>query len=278
MTIDFTTLPDPTITEELDYEQILESMLSDLRERDPAYIDILESDPGVKILEVAAARELILRQRINDALRATLLRYAGAADLDNLAIFYNVTRLLGETDEALRARVIERIQGSSAAGSVSWYRYHALTASPLVAEVGVDSIGPGQVQVTVLSTAEGGAADAPLLALVDAVVQSDSVRVVSDTITTVSATILTVNVAASVWLLPGTPATVFDQLEGLLRTAFAAESGLGRDVTLSWLIGALHQPGVQRVELSTPAVGVVCSPSQAPALGTIAITYAGRDR
>jgi phage-related baseplate assembly protein len=84
-TIDFSSIPAPIIIEELDYEAILEEMIADLQARDPSYTEILESDPGVKILEVAAARELTLRQRVNDALRATLLRFAIGADMDNLA-------------------------------------------------------------------------------------------------------------------------------------------------------------------------------------------------
>lgn len=277
-TIDFSSIPAPEIIEELDYETILAAMITDLQARDPSYTDILESDPGVKILEVAAARELILRQRINDALKATLLRYAGGGDLENLAAFYGVTRLVAETDEALRARVIERIMGSSTAGGRSWYRYQALTASPLIADVNVDSPFPGEVRVSVLSQQNDGTASSELLALVDDVVQSDAVRVITDTVTTVSAQIITVNVQAQIWLLPETPATVFDTLETTLRTAFANESGLGWDVALSWLIAKLQQPGVQRVILQAPTAGVVCDADMAPALGTVVLTMMGRDR
>jgi phage-related baseplate assembly protein len=277
-TIDFSSIPAPEIIEELDFETILAAMIADLQSRDPSYSEILESDPGVKILEVAAARELILRQRINDALKATLLRYASGGDLDNLAAFYGVTRLEGETDEALRLRSIERIMGSSTAGGRAWYRFQALSASPLIADANVDSPFPGQVRVSVLSTQGNGTADAELLALVDSVVQSDSVRVITDQVTTVSAQIVTVNVQAQIWLLPEAPATVFDTLEATLRADFAAESGLGWDVTLSWLIAQLQQPGVQRVMLQAPTARVICDANMAPVLGTVALTLMGRDR
>lgn len=277
-TIDFSTIPEPLIIEELDYEAILQAMIADLQSRDPAYTEILESDPGVKILEVAAARELILRQRINDALKATLLRYAIGADLENLGAFYGVNRLQDETDDELRDRTIERIMGSSTAGGRSWYRYQALTASPVIADVNVDSPFPGEVRVSVLSKQGNGIATAELLAAVDAVVQADAVRVITDTVTTVSAQIVTVNVQAQIWLLPEAPATVFTNLEQTLRTAFTAESGLGWDVTLSWLIAKLQQPGVQRVMLQAPTQGVICDANMAPALGTVQLTLMGRDR
>ena len=145
-TIDFSSIPAPEIIEELDFETILAAMIADLQSRDPSYSEILESDPGIKILEVAAARELILRQRINDALKATLLRYASGGDLDNLAAFYGVTRLEDEIDETLRLRTIDRVMGSSTAGGRSWYRFQALSASSLIADVNVDSPAPGEVR------------------------------------------------------------------------------------------------------------------------------------
>lgn len=278
MAIDFATIPLPTIIEELDFETILAEMLADLQLRDPAYTEILESDPGVKILEVAAARELILRQRINDALKATLLRYAIGGDLDNLAAFYGVTRLTGEGDAALKARTIERIMGSSSAGGASWYRYHALSASPLVRDAAVSSPEPGQVLINVLSSEGNGTASSSLLAAVSAVVQSSSVRVVTDVVTVASAAIQTVPVTAQVWLYPDTPIEVFNNLEATLRAAFAAEAGLGWDVAPSWVIAQLQQSGVQRVVLQSPAAVVVCGPNQSPALGAVSLTMSGRDR
>jgi phage-related baseplate assembly protein len=277
-TLDFSAIPAPEIIEDLDFETILAEMIADLQARDPSYTEILESDPGVKILEVAAARELIIRQRINDALKATLLRYAEGGDLDNLAAFYGVTRLEAETDAALRARVIERIMGSSTAGGSAWYRFQALSASELVKDAAVSSPAPGEVLVSILSTAGNGTASSALIEAVDDVLQSDSVRVITDTVTVAGATISTVPVTAQVYLYPETPIEVFNGLQARLQAAFTEASGLGWDVTRSWLIAQLHPAGVQRVVLTAPAADVVCGPSQAPALGTITLTMAGRDR
>jgi phage-related baseplate assembly protein len=277
-TIDFSSIPAPEIIEPLDYETILADLLADLQARDPSYTEILESDPGVKLLEVVAARELILRQRINDALQATLLRYAMAGDLDNLAAFYGVTRLAEEGDESLRLRVIERIMGSSTAGGAAWYRYQALSASELVRDAAVSSPAPGEVLVSILSTQGNGTPTSQLLSLVDDRLQDDAVRVITDTVTVAGATIITVPVTAQVYLYPDTPIEVFNNLQASLAAAFTAASGLGWDVTRSWLIAQLHPAGVQRVALTAPAADVVCGPSQAPALGAITLTMAGRDR
>lgn len=277
-TLDFSSIPAPEIIEELDYETILQAMITDLQARDPSYTEILESDPGVKILEVAAARELILRQRVNDALQATLLRFSIGADLDNLAAFYGVIRLANEQDEALRLRTIERIMGSSTAGGSAWYRYQALTSSPLVKDAAVSSPAPGEVLINVLSTEGNGTASSALLTTVNTRMQANDVRVITDTVTVQGAQILTVPVTAQVYLYPDTPVEVFTNLEQQLRDAFAVQASLGWDVTRTWLIAKLHPAGVQRVNLTAPAADVICGPGQAPALGTITLTLAGRDR
>jgi phage-related baseplate assembly protein len=276
--LDFATIPAPTIIEALDYETILQDLLDDLRARDESYTAILESDPVVKLLEVVAARELILRQRVNDALQATLLRYATGADLDNLAAFYGVVRQAEEPDSELRERTIERIKGSSTAGGAAWYRYQTLTADPRVKDAAVSSPAPGQVLINILSTENNGQASEDLIEAVEDVVLADDVRVITDTVAIEPATITTVNVAAQVWLLPDAPSTVLDGIPQAMRDALAVEGGLGFDITQSWLISKIHVTGVQRVQLTTPTASVVCGPSAAPALGTITLTLAGRDR
>lgn len=101
---------------------------------------------------------MILRQRVNDATRATMLAYASGTDLDNRAADYDVQRLLitpadpdaippveavWESDERLRYRCQMALEGLSVAGSRGAYVFHALSASPLVGDVAVDSPQPG---------------------------------------------------------------------------------------------------------------------------------------
>ena len=99
-TIDLSTLPPPSVVETLDFEAILAAMLADLQARDPAFTALVESDPAYKILEVCAYRELLIRQRVNDAARATMLAYATGADLEQIGALFGVTRLtITEADE-----------------------------------------------------------------------------------------------------------------------------------------------------------------------------------
>ena len=83
--IDLSRLPAPTVVEAIDYEMVLAALKADLVARWPDYTADLESDPAIKLLEVAAYREVLLRQRVNDAARAVLVRTALAAVLKGSA-------------------------------------------------------------------------------------------------------------------------------------------------------------------------------------------------
>lgn len=168
MDLDLKSLPAPELIEALDYETILARMIGGLVSLDPAYNAILESDPAIKVLEVAAARELILRQRVNDAFKATLIAFSGTTDLDNLGAFYGVIRKTDETDEELRVRIILRIQGSSTAGGAAWYRYQGLTASDRIRDIAVSSPAPGVVEMAVLSKEQAILLEATTAALDEA--------------------------------------------------------------------------------------------------------------
>lgn len=261
--VDFSRLPAPAVVETLDYEAILASLKADLAARLPELAPVLalESEPLVKLLEVAAWRELVLRQRVNDAARSQLLAFADGGDLDHLAAFYGVARLAGEADAALRQRVQARISGWANAGGAAHYRYWALSASVDVQDVGVVSPMPGVVQVCVL--AREGADEGAVLAAVEAVVSRDDVRVLTDTVEVISAQMVEVAIDAELVLLPGAPAALDAQLQAELPAYIRQHARLGWDLTRSWLIRELHGPFVHHVRLLSPADEVRCAPHQA---------------
>lgn len=151
MTFTISNLPEPQLIEELNYETIFRQLMEDFLDRHPDYTALLESDPAVKLLQVFAYRELVLRQRVNDSFKATLLAFAAAGDLDHLSAFYGVNRQSPETDTELRERTIERIKGSSTAGGAAWYRYQALSADNRVQDALATSPDAGEVRVAILS-------------------------------------------------------------------------------------------------------------------------------
>lgn len=161
MTIDLTQLPAPKVVEELDYETLLAQRKARLiaavpaETRDAIATTLeLETEPLTILLQENAYTELILRQRINEAAKASLLAYAEKADLDNRAADYGVTRLLvtqadpdatppieavWEDDDRLRYRCQMALEGLSVAGSRGAYLFHTLSASAQLADASVDS-------------------------------------------------------------------------------------------------------------------------------------------
>jgi phage-related baseplate assembly protein len=270
-------LPAPAVIETLDYAAIKAALLADFAARYPDYSAFLESDPAVKLIEVAAYREMLLRYRINQAARANLLAFAGGTDLDHLASFYGVERLSGESDDALRLRVRARIVGWSTGGSAAAYRYYALSAHPGIADVGVSSPAPGTVAVALLPAAlDPPVADAELVGAAQAAVTDDMVKVLTDTVVVAMATPVTVDVVASVWLHGDAADGRLAEIETALRAAVAAERRLGWDVTVSWVVAQIQRQGVYRVDVAQPLADIVIAPDGYAVLGDVALTLAGR--
>ena len=271
-------LPTPQVLETLRFETVFDALLRDFQVRYPQYSALLASDPAIKLIEVAAYRELLLRARINEAARANLLAFAVGNDLEHLGAFYGVTRLPQEQDEPLRRRIRARIMGFANAGGAAHYRYWALSASPEVADVAVDSPGPGRVRISVLPTGHSDTVPEALLETVRATVLRDDVRVLTDTVEVVPVSLVPVTVSAQIWLYPDTPMAVFEGLAPRLIRELAQAAVLGWDLTQSWLIGQLQQPGVHKVALSEPATDIRIHSTQAVRLTDVQLTFAGRDR
>jgi phage-related baseplate assembly protein len=291
--IDLSTLPAPDVIEELNFETIFAAMLADLQARDPVFNALLESDPAYKILEVAAYRELLLRQRVNDAARAVMLAYATGADLDQLGALLGVLRLVIdegdaeavppvpqvlESDTEFRRRIQLSLEGFSVAGPRGAYIFHGLSADANVLDISATSPTPGNVLITVLSRIGNGVASAPLLASVNAALNSDSIRPLTDQVTVQSASIVNFTVAAGLYVYPGPDSSVvLTKALAALNAYISQVHKIGQDVTLSGIYAALHQPGVQRVNLTQPTANVVISATQASFCTSINVTVAGTD-
>lgn len=154
--IDLNRLPPPQVVEELDFENILAQMKADLLELDAELADVLnhEAEPINKLLQITSYREVLLRQRVNEAARAVMLAYALKGDLDNLGALLNVERLVinpgdpsavppvlptYESDEPYRQRILLSLDGLSVAGPARAYIYHAMSTDGRVLDASVDS-------------------------------------------------------------------------------------------------------------------------------------------
>jgi phage-related baseplate assembly protein len=275
---DLASLPTPAVIESLSFETIFSELQAEFQSRYPDYSALLASDPAIKLLEVAAYREVLLRNRINEAAKASLLAFATGSDLDHLAAFYGVTRLMDESDEALRLRTRQRIIGFANAGGAAHYRYWALSASPEVADVEVDSPEPGRVRISVLAKGEEQTVSNAVLDAVRAVVLRDDIRVLTDTVEVVPAELMPVAVYARLWLYPDAPLETLAAIQAVFASTLAACAGLGWDLTRSWIVGQLQRAGVHKVELLSPTTDIRVAANQAVSLLSLNLDFAGRDR
>ena len=140
--IDLSKLPPPPVVEPLDFEAIRADLLADFIARYPEFSAVVESEPVLKLFEAWAYRELLLRQRINDAARSVMIATAGGADLEHLAALFGVERLTGEDDHALRYRSQLAIESFSVAGPAGAYMFHGLSASDAIKDLDVTSPAP----------------------------------------------------------------------------------------------------------------------------------------
>lgn len=274
--IDFSQLQPPIVVESLDYEAILSDIKADLISRysEAEAVLQLESEPLTKLCEVAAYRELTLRARINDAAKSVMLAYAIAEDLDHLVALYGISRLDNESDASLRSRSQLSLEGFSVAGPVQAYRYHALSASPTVRDVTVLSPSPGVVRLVVL--AQDGTPDAALLATALAAVSAESVRPLCDTVEVVAPGVIDYSVHANLICLPGPDTgTILAAAQQACQQYVADQFYLGRDIAQSGLLAALHQPGVMRVDLVSPAEHLTIASDQVANCTSIAVTMGG---
>ena len=281
-------LPDPTIIDALDFEAMYDATTADFltrwaarRAADPSLPEIttlcLESDSMVVELEAYIGREAKLRQRVNEAARAQLLAFAEGNDLEHLAAFYDVYRMAGEGDDRLRQRIILEIQGRSSGGPPARYKAVAMAADIRVASVNIYRNGRSPViNVAIYSTAPDGVASADLIAKVQSALESDKVQLVNDTIVVASAVRNVVNLAADIWLLPDADDATVTRASTELRTAWAAEQALGRDLNVSWWTSKLMIAGVAKIVPTASVTDVEAPDSEAIAIGAISLNLRGR--
>ena len=295
--IDLSQLPPPDVVEPLDFETLLAERKARLLELTPeadraalAAALELESEPITILLQENAYREALLRQHINDAARAVMLASAAGADLTHLGALFGVARqvitpadattnpptpAVFESDASLRARIQLAPESYTSCGTFEAYRFHALATRADVLDAAVLRPEPGTVRIVVLSAEGDGTPSAAQLADVLAKLQARDLRSVNDTVEVVPASVRPYSVTATLTLYPGPAAQpVIDQAQDALLAYAHATHRLGYDVSLSGIFAALHQPGVQRVTVTTPAADIVCAAHEAPQLMQMFITVA----
>lgn len=299
-TIDLSQLPRPNVIEALDFETLFSERKERLislypeEEREAVRRTLgFESEPIVKVLQESAYREVLLRQRVNEAAQAVMVAYAIGNDLEQLGANNNTPRLtivpaddeaippveeVKESDADYRQRIPAAFEGMSVAGPTGAYEFHAQSADGKVADASAISPAPAEVTISVLSRDGDGTASPELLATVSAALNDEAVRPVADRLTVQSAQIVNYQIDATLYVYPG-PAIepIMADAELRLKNYINEQRRLGRDIRLSAIYAALHTQGVQRVELAAPLADVVLDRTQAANCTDYRIRIGGSD-
>ena len=275
-----------------DAADIFTRWLARLRELDPEFDALVESDPAYKQGEINAYQLTLAFQRVNDAVRAVFLSSARGADLDQLGAAFNVSRLVinpgdpdavppvdpgYEDDEAFRERIQLSWAQLNTAGARNAYRFHAKSADNDVLDA--DAYGPethnrpGYVDVYVLSRTGDGAAGQPLLDKVNSTLNADEIRPLTDYVTVKSATIANYAVTAELEIPEGPDAsTVLNNAIDVLRSYTMLSHRIKTVIPLSAIYAALQQSGVVRVRLISPVTDLEAEAGKAPWCTAINVT------
>lgn len=299
--IDLALLPAPDVVEVLDFETIYAERKAAFlalypadKQPDVAKVLELDSEPLAILLQENAYREMTLRQRINDAARATMLASCFGADLDQRAANVNLTRLtvipaddtttpptpaVMETDESLRERVQLAYEGMSVAGPRGAYIKHARDADGRVADASAESPAPCEVVVTVLYAEGDGSVpdDSDLLAIVDAALSDEDTRPLGDRLTVQGASIINYAIDMTLFFSTSGPENEISMAAAQARVdAYRNERRrLGRSVTRAALIAAAKVEGVEDVQLDEPAENIKIEKHQAAFCTGVTIANGG---
>ncbi|WP_459614359.1 baseplate assembly protein [Bordetella sp. 2513F-2] len=297
-TIDLSQLPAPLVVEQLDYERLLEARKARIialfaadEQTAVAGALALESEPMTILVQENTERELILRQRVNDAARAVLLAFAKGSDLEHIAAEYGVSRLtiksadpntmpptpaVMEEDEDLRDRAQLAWEGLSTAGPRGAYEFHARSAHGLVADASAISPEPCDIVVSVLSREGDGTASEEVLSAVRAALSDEDVRPLGDRVTVQSSQIIQYNVVARLYLKGNGPGQEVTQQTAISACAAYVQRPRRQGVSIwrSALTAALHVEGVDHLELLEPATDILLDSTQAGTCMSLNVTIA----
>ena len=212
-----------------------------------------------------------------------------------------ITEAIVEGDDDYRARLQLALEGYTTAGSIGSYVCHGLAAFSDVKDIAIaaptfdgstngstitltpsDTVGldmplPGDVAVTVLSRTGNGSAPQATLDAVKAKLSAETIRPITDRPRIRSAEIVEYAIDANVYFDSTAPdqGVILEEAKASAERYVADLHGIGRDVTISGLHHAIHQTGIVKVALNSPASDLVISERQAGFCTNVTLNNAG---
>lgn len=270
-------LPPPQAAFVRDPEDILQGIIDKYHQLTVnEFNPLLESDPQLKQFEAQAYAIWQMELRAATFALNAFLVYADEAEVEQLGATVQVFRDAGEDLNRYRYRVALSWEARSTAGALEKYRYHSYASSTEVLDANfktpifsdferngdqvtytvVDDLGlefprPDHVLGVILSTAEDGLADQPLLDTVYNFLSAEKVRPLNDYLQLKAATVINYQVDAMLDFYPGVDKQIaINAAQTNLDNYIASRKRLGLDIAVSGLDAALHVAGVQSVHLT----------------------------
>ncbi|WP_175888776.1 baseplate J/gp47 family protein [Burkholderia cepacia] len=294
--IDLSSLPLPDALEVLDFETIFATrkaaMISlwpvDEQAEIAATLE-LESEPLTRLLQENSYRELVWRQRVNDAVRAVMLAFAMGNDLEQRAALFGLMRLtvtpadvvnnvdaVMEGDESLRERIQLAPQGFSVAGPSAAYVTKARAVDGRIIDAQTSRPQPGDVLVSLLSSDGDGTASADLCKAVQVALSAEDQRPLNDTVLVKSAEIVRYRIRAKCYTRTAVGADVLLAQAKKNAQAYADKvHRIGIGVAESAIKGVCQAAGLSRTELIEPVGDIAIARTQASYCVEIVIEYGG---
>lgn len=290
--VDISSLPAPVVIERISYEAIVAGDIADFKNRWeavraaypqaglPEYdVQMLETDPVVIALEAIAYSAMLLRDRVNVALKAILPAFAKGTNLDAIVARLGTHRATGETDAQLLERYLVALARPSA-GSYLGYRSRVLEAWPSRGDVEI--YGPtthgrrGDIDV-VLAAQQGGAVSSGIINSVYAAITEKDSKPLTDVVAVRAASVRSYAVHHRLTLAEGRNSGPILAAAISAARAFVLERYvIGQPILRTAILATGYVPGVIAVEDLSDGSNVSVTVEQVPwcALNAINISVA----
>lgn len=289
--IDLSLLPPPNAVEQFDFETIFSRKKEKLIALCPEKIrDViaatleLESEPLTIDLQQQAYSELLMRQRINEAVLATFLATATDSDLDHIGASRGLRRKVIQTadsnvyppreqilesDADFRQRIQLHPEKYAAAGPRAAYRAHALDVND-VADANPVTPVAGTVRVYIKSHQNGGIPTPELLAQVQKHLSSETRRPLCDLVEVQAAQAKTISIEYETEYDSALSKPIAQaEQDKNLQVVLAENTQLSGSLALSKIIGALDVVGAKKVKLIQPKADIQCADGEFIRIGSI---------
>lgn len=200
-----------------------------------------------------------------------------------------------ESDEKMRKRIQLAPEGFSTAGPEGAYVFHAFSSSPFVEDVSIDAPKfesfnddnvslpanvfaykavytaglsnprPGDVVVIILISKDTDITDSEVLTLVESRLSDENVRPLTDRVFVKKAVQLNYEICAEIKVSKGPGGDIAFEKSRKKIEAFVKENRkIGKNISLSGIYSALHCPGIEKVELTKPAMEITSNTDEVP--------------